>query len=191
MAADLSACQKFCLSAVVGLLAATLVVAMAAVFCYWGSVVDSRSPDEEGDAMTADVSRHDVLVQTPSAIAKLCTTDVPRETGFLVIAVAGGVLGACVAALLELTEALAGGNATTERIAAHLVRPIIGASVGLVFYAAIRGGLLTAADLNEDDILNPYAVISLAAIAGLASKRILDRLRRFAGREEATDGDGK
>lgn len=91
------------------------------------------------------------------------------------LAVAGGVIGAAVGTLVLLTARIAWYEAKTSRIPVYEVRPILGAAIGLPFYAAIRGGLITAA--SDVDVLNPYAVIAFAATAGYAQEKILKRLQ--------------
>jgi hypothetical protein len=110
------------------------------------------------------------------------------EARMLAIALAGGVLGAVVTALMTLTFFHSSGGVKGRWILEYVAHPLIGAVVGLVVYAALRGGLLKAA--AQVDALNPYAVVALTTVAGFGTKQILGRVRDWLARmEKKTTGE--
>ena len=60
----------------------------------------------------------------------------------------------------------------------YVVNPVIGMTIGLFVYMAIRGGLLKTE--TSASALNPYVVAALAGVTGLWSRYILNKLRLIA-----------
>jgi hypothetical protein len=57
----------------------------------------------------------------------------------------------------------------------YLLRLSIGLALALVFYFAIRGGLLSVS--GEAEQINPYGIAAIAGLVGLFSKQATDKLR--------------
>jgi hypothetical protein len=55
----------------------------------------------------------------------------------------------------------------------YILRPFIGTALALVFYLAVRGGLLAA----DGDNLNLYGAAAVAGLVGLSSKQAIERLK--------------
>ncbi|HXC44248.1 MAG TPA: hypothetical protein VNY51_12100, partial [Candidatus Dormibacteraeota bacterium] len=72
------------------------------------------------------------------------------------------------------------GNRTLKRSWAwwYSLRPFIGAGLALVFYAAVRGGVLaiTTGSNAKASELNPFGVVSVAAMVGMFSKAATTKL---------------
>jgi hypothetical protein len=60
-------------------------------------------------------------------------------------------------------------------------------ALALVIFGAIRGGLLNVA--ANGSALNPYAIVAIAAVVGMFSLQIIDRLRERAGALTGFDAD--
>jgi hypothetical protein len=59
----------------------------------------------------------------------------------------------------------------------YVLRTLIGVSLAILFYFAVRGGLLSAQ--APSSTVNPYGVGALAAMVGLFSKQATDKLREI------------
>lgn len=57
----------------------------------------------------------------------------------------------------------------------YLLRLSIGLALALIFYFAIRGGLLSVT--GEAEQINPYGIAAIAGLVGLFSKQATDKLR--------------
>jgi hypothetical protein len=111
-----------------------------------------------------------------------------------VLAVAGGVLGSAISALLSACQRIADGwelsdgtklpeNEPKDKFVARmipffLVRPFLGAATGLLMYVGLVGGFLivTTGDLESADF-SPEGITFLAILGGLFAKTFLERLR--------------
>lgn len=84
-----------------------------------------------------------------------------------------GILGACLHAMTSV--ATYAGNRTFEKswTTWYVLRPFIGGTLAWLVFLVFRGGFLGGADV---DALNPYAFGALAALSGLFSKSVIDKL---------------
>ncbi len=110
------------------------------------------------------------------------------EVGYLIISIIGGMLGTSIAVLTSFTTYIGNQRFVASWSWWYVVRPLIGATIGFLTYAAIRGGILKVD--QQVDVLNPYAVTTLSALAGLYSKQLVDWLKKrgdefLAGDEDA------
>jgi hypothetical protein len=97
---------------------------------------------------------------------------VGREVDLLWLVLLGGALGGFLHLAQSFSEYV--GNSRLRRPWAwwYALRPFIGAVLALVFYAALRGGFL-ALSLGapaKPAELNPFGLVSIAAIVGLFSR---------------------
>jgi hypothetical protein len=69
----------------------------------------------------------------------------------------------------------------------YLLRGFIGVGLALIFYFALRGGLLTTGAGAED--VNSFGVAALAGLAGMFSKQATDKLREVFEVLFQTQGD--
>jgi hypothetical protein len=98
---------------------------------------------------------------------------------FLLVLLAG-MLGSSVAALLGVADSLSdAGGVYLRELFALITLPVAGAAVALIFYSAIRGGLLAAPTAGEKttDLINPFGVVGIAALVGLFLRGAVDRLK--------------
>lgn len=58
----------------------------------------------------------------------------------------------------------------------YVLRPFIGMALALVFYFAIRGGLLLVAGVADTKSLNPYGIAAISGLVGMFSKQATDKL---------------
>ena len=59
----------------------------------------------------------------------------------------------------------------------YILRPFIGASLALVFYFVIRGGILSVGTTASE--VNSYGVAAIAGLVGMFSKQATDKLREL------------
>lgn len=84
-----------------------------------------------------------------------------------------GVLGACLHAMTSIAS-FAGNRAFKHSwFIWYLLRPLIGGVLAWIVFLVFRGGFLGVTEVNH---LNPYAFGALAALSGLFSKRVIDKL---------------
>jgi hypothetical protein len=83
-------------------------------------------------------------------------------------------LGASVHALTSFTSFL--GNRTFQRswVWWYVMRIPIGIALALIFYFALRGGLLSVQ--SSTGAISPYGIAAIAGLTGLFSKQVTDKL---------------
>ncbi len=110
------------------------------------------------------------------------------ETTFLGLRISEWSPDARIAAVVALAGAIGGyvhiGSAFVARVANdhfdtrwvwwYVQRPLIGASLALIFYFMLRGGLLTA---GAADDLNIYGLAAVGGLAGLSSAQATAKLK--------------
>jgi hypothetical protein len=101
-----------------------------------------------------------------------------REFDLLLLVLLGGALGSFLHTAQSYSDYV--GNRTLKRSWAwwYSLRPFIGAGLALVFYAAVRGGVLaiTTGSNAKASELNPFGVVSVAAMVGMFSKAATTKL---------------
>ena len=103
---------------------------------------------------------------------------IDKNLHFLLIAVFGGSLGALVDGVVTLVKPAKEDNQDNQddKLGWHITRPFIGAALGMATYFAFRGGLLTN---SEVDLLNPYAIATVAIVVGLAADEAYAKLKKI------------
>jgi hypothetical protein len=91
----------------------------------------------------------------------------------LLVIVAGG-LGSFIHAATSFVDYVGNRKFVRSWMLWYLIRPLIGGTLALVLYAAVRGGLLTATAGSQS--VSPYGVTALAFLAGMFSKQATDKL---------------
>jgi hypothetical protein len=120
-----------------------------------------------------------VLQALPAAPGKLylcgMQLDITPEARLLLIVLLAGALGSYIHALQSLVDF--SGNTTLKASWAwwYIARPFLGMALALIFYAALRGGLLagTPADIKY---VNPYGSFTIAALAGMFTDQATRKL---------------
>lgn len=98
---------------------------------------------------------------------------------------AAGALGSLIHSLTSFSDYV--GNRLLGRswIWWLLLRAPIGAALALLFYLVLRGGLIVPAlpnggsTANTSQLLNPYGVAAISAMAGMFSRQATDKLREL------------
>jgi hypothetical protein len=96
------------------------------------------------------------------------------DARLLILAMLAGMLGALVHATTSFATYL--GNREFDRswVPWFALRPLIGMTLGLLFYLIVRAGFVTS---NGADSINPFGVTAISGLAGLFSKQTVDKLR--------------
>lgn len=84
-----------------------------------------------------------------------------------------GILGACIHAMTSMATFVGNRRFKKSWCIWYLLRPLIGGVLAWIVYLVFRGGFLGLTDVSA---LNPYAFGALAALSGLFSKRVIDKL---------------
>jgi hypothetical protein len=115
-------------------------------------------------------------VNDPYVDTKLCRIN--RELDLLWLVLLAGALGSFLHTAQSYSDYI--GNRTLKSSWAwwYSLRPFIGAGLALVFYAAVRGGVMavtTGTDTKASE-LNPFGIVSVAAMVGMFSKAATQKL---------------
>ncbi len=97
------------------------------------------------------------------------------ETRYLLIVAVTGALGSYIHLATSFADYLGNRQFYKSWGWWYLLRPFIGTALALLFYFAIRGGLLTANASAKD--VSPYGLAAVAGLAGLFSKQAADKLK--------------
>ncbi len=98
-----------------------------------------------------------------------------RETRFLLIVAVSGDLGSYIHLATSFADYLGNRQFVKSWAWWYLLRPFIGTVLALVFYFAVRGGLIAGSSGAET--LSPYGIAALAGLAGMFSKQATDKMR--------------
>jgi hypothetical protein len=116
--------------------------------------------------------RRTVEQKVNSADVETKLTKINRELDLLWLVLLGGALGSFLHIAQSYSDYI--GNQTLKRRWAtwYYFRPLIGAALALVVYAAMRGGFMaiTTGSSAKAAELNPFGVVSVAAMVGMFSK---------------------
>jgi hypothetical protein len=135
--------------------------------------------DVANDKVLSNSQKLSVLQTLPVPPGKLyicgVTLDITPEARLLLIVLLAGALGSYIHALQSLVDF--SGNATLKASWTwwYIARPFLGMALALIFYAALRGGLLagTPADIKY---VNPYGSFTIAALAGMFTDQATQKL---------------
>lgn len=99
------------------------------------------------------------------------------ETSLLALAAIMGALGATVFICISFSDYVGNHRFAKSWVWFYLVRLLVGPSLALIFYFALRGGFLATSSQSTD--INPYGVAALAGLVGLFSKQAGDKLHQI------------
>lgn len=105
----------------------------------------------------------------------LMTAHVGGGGALLLLVVILGALGSLVHVATSFADFVGNRDFYLSWSPWYLLRPLIGASLALLLYFAVRAGFLSAGAQNTS--VNPYGTAALAGLAGLFSKQATDKLR--------------
>jgi hypothetical protein len=101
-----------------------------------------------------------------------------RDIDLLLLVLLAGALGSFLHIARSFAEFIGNEQLNSSWVWWYCLAPFIGAGLALIFYAAVRGGFLaisTSANIKTSD-LNPFGIISLAALVGMFSKEATTKL---------------
>lgn len=98
------------------------------------------------------------------------------DVRLMLVALLSGALGAFVHAGGSLATYVGNRQMLRSWGLWYLLRPFIGAALGLILYFLLRGGLFAPG--APDQAVSPYGVAALAALAGMFSKEATDKLQQ-------------
>lgn len=101
--------------------------------------------------------------------------NISSEARLLLIVLLAGALGSLIHAFQSLVDFVGNDSFKTSWGWWYIARPFIGTSLALVFYAALRGGLLAGTPASVKDV-SPYGVFTIAALAGMFSDKATQKL---------------
>lgn len=103
--------------------------------------------------------------------------ELSREEILLLLVSLAGVVGAQVHALRSYMWYLGNRLFVRSWVAWYLVRPFVGALLGLLVYVVFRAGFLATSPAES---LNPYGFVAIAGLVGLFAEQALGKLKDTA-----------
>jgi hypothetical protein len=112
---------------------------------------------------------------TVNLLFGLLTVHVTTSTALLLLVLIVGAAGSLIHAATSFADFVGNQRLYTSWVVWYLLRLIIGMTLALLLYFAVRGGFFSASSQSAD--VNPYGIAALAGLAGLFSKQATDKLR--------------
>jgi hypothetical protein len=111
----------------------------------------------------------------------------------IMLCIAGGTLGSSVSALVSAAERISHGwefslgdkypaSEPTDKFVARMlpffiIRPFLGAAMGLLIYAGVTGGYLIAVENAQNVTFSRQALLFFSFLGGLSAKTFIEKLR--------------
>lgn len=114
---------------------------------------------------TETASRTRILIWTPH---------LARDTRLFLVVISVGGLGSLIHVLRSAYEYVGNRRLRRSWFLMYLLEPLVGASLALVVYCVLRGGLTTSVASSSD--INPYGMAAVAALVGMFSRQTVDKL---------------
>jgi len=86
-----------------------------------------------------------------------------------------GALGSFIHGLQSLVDFAGNSELKSRWTWWYIARPFLGIAIALVFYAALRGGMLAGTPASVKDV-NPYGIFTIAALAGMFTDKATQKL---------------
>jgi hypothetical protein len=99
------------------------------------------------------------------------------DVALLMLVVLVAALGSVVHATTSFVDFAGNRQLTSSWVWWYLLRGLVGTTLALPFYFAVRGGFFGASTPAAD--VNPYGIAALAGLAGLFSKQATDKLEEL------------
>ncbi len=100
-----------------------------------------------------------------------------RDTRLVFTVVVAGALGASIHVATSFSDYVGNNQYKSTWRWWYLLRPAMGASLALIFYCLLRGGILTlAGETSGSPAPSPFATAAIAALVGMFSKQATDKL---------------
>jgi hypothetical protein len=100
---------------------------------------------------------------------------VTREIQLLLLVIFAGALGSYLHALMSVADFIGGRKLIASWFWWYISRPFLGMSMGLIFYAVLRGGFLAGSPADAK-VVNPFGVLAIGALVGMFSDRAAKKL---------------
>jgi len=163
------------------------VVLLYALIQFWPPATGATAPVTGGTTTTTSASP----TTTPAGQAASGTTEqaagepavqffgaainLSRDGRLFVIVLLAGALGAMVHSLRSLYWYVGNRNLRFSWLLMYATLPVTGATLALIAYVVVRGGLTTTFASSQD--ISPYGMAALAALVGLFSRETAEKLR--------------
>lgn len=118
------------------------------------------------------------VYQVPKVSFFWAKIPISDEARLLVLIALGGAIGAMVRALRSFSWYVGHRKLMRSWLAMYFLLPLVGATIGLVFYLVIRGGFFSTSATIRDT--SPYGFVALAALVGLFSEQAVLKLKEIA-----------
>jgi hypothetical protein len=100
-----------------------------------------------------------------------------EEVAMLALVVCSSALGGSLHSAISFTDYVGNRRLTASWVWWYVLRSLLGTSLAMLFYFALRGGLF-GADASTD-VINPFGIAALAGLVGLFHKQATDKLREL------------
>jgi len=101
-------------------------------------------------------------------------TSLPRESHLALIVIFMGLLGGVANDLYWLSRESASGELEARRFIAYFIHPWLAATVALIFYCVLRGGLISGPGSGKE--VNAYGIAGVSGAVGIFAERVLSKL---------------
>ena len=135
-----------------------------------------------GVALTSLLLRVWPAVEPPVADAyeipfTLFTLQLTGESSMVLLVLVVGAIGSYIHAATSFVTYVGNKRLEISWFWWYVLRPGVGATLALVSYTVLRGGLVALNDQMADGELNRYTIAAFAGLNGLFSKQAIDKLR--------------
>jgi hypothetical protein len=100
-----------------------------------------------------------------------------HEVALLMLVAFSSALGGSLHTAISFTDYVGNRRLAMSWIPWYLLRVLVGTSLAVLFYFALRGGLFSAN--TQTDVINPFGIGAIAGLVGLFSKQATDKLREL------------
>jgi len=102
---------------------------------------------------------------------------ISAEVRLVIMVMVAGLIGSYIHTTISFVNFAGNRRLVKSWIWYYAARPFVGAFLALIFYLALRGGLVSAGT-NTGDI-NQYGILAVSGLAGLFSKQATDKLKEI------------
>ena len=106
------------------------------------------------------------------------TVQLWMEERLLLLVLLGGAIGALLHAIRSMIAYVGNRNFVTSWLVFYYLSPVAGATLAFVAYIVLRGGLFSTNAPPEN--ANAFMFVGLAALSGLFSQQVLEKLKKVA-----------
>jgi len=132
-------------------------------------------PDCKVDPVTDLLKCDDIVFGFGRLILR--TVDIDQDERLFWTAVTFGAIGSYIHVAASFSDYVGNRRLVTSWIWWFVLRTPIGIALAVVFYVAIRAGFLTGnAGDDSTEVVNPFGVAAMSAMAGMFSKQAADKL---------------